>query len=328
MVFAVGKNLITALALVLIALLVLAAIVFSGITAGDGLVTPEETPASAVSSVPWTPAPSDETKPVYVAGLKVEENSLKGMLYFIEREERKRVALSGTLKVRIESNDTESFSAQFPVNAGDFRAQVSSRTSFEKGYQEITEVTDYYYDFEIPLEGLKKGLSDRGTAFFEFASLQGGNYAWKGSVEDLPRDTALFAGSPDSMSAPQLLARREKETISYEFFFTLSEKSVPVSSAGTLAVSAENSDGKEIYSKSVQVQAEDFSFKPINTSAYTYSYNTRLKYVFSFSSEAVPEGECISAIKMSFTAANGQLFEGEMKKRKRCYYNCELYRLC
>jgi len=256
------------------------------------------------------------------------------------------VAVNGSLGIRIESGEHEFFSGYFNLSEKDFnfKEYTSTRTSTEKGYQEIIEetTTDIFYELRIPLSALNKGVSQNGTIYAEFVFPNGESISWEGSLTDIPLDPTKFSGNPDSVSRPTIIVSigtrpisptsviysNIEDTIYYKGFFSLNEKNVPVSSQGVLELSAENKDGKTILSKTITVTPNDFSFEAIKTSIYSQTPNKQLKYVFEFSSDELPEGECVSKILVSFTAPNSQPMQSDNSSRSNCLVNCSLKGLC
>ena len=295
-------------------------------------------PASAVSSTVSSMQPS---------GFSVIDNSIKGNIYFSNGG--KRVAVNKTIKVRIFSNQNELFSKMINLREQDFNFNefTTTRTSTEKGYQEIIEETqlDVFYELTIPLSEVKKDIQSTATISIELTPQTKEIKPWEGSLTDLPRDPTKFTGNPDLLGGLVALVSDSRGQLSYSWmgnltgnsliepiyfkvFFSLSEKGILVSSPGTLEITAENSEGKTILTKTSSVTPSDFSFEAIKSSIYSQSPNKQLKYVFEFSSDEIPEGECVSKISVSFTAPNSQPLQGSTSSRSYCAINCSLSDLC
>ena len=299
---------------------------------------PPTYPASAVSGT---------ASSVHSSGFFVIGDLVKGNVYF--DDSGKRVAVNKTIQVRIVSGQDGLFSKGFNLREQDFNFNefTTTRSSTEKGYQEIIEEThlDVFYELKIPLSEIKKGVSSDGTISIEFADQSGKTISWEGALKDLPMDPTKFAGNPDGMSGlvaivsdsrgqlsyswvGNLTGNSLEEPIYFKVFFSLREKGVLVSSSGTLEITAENSDGKEILAKTISVTPSDFSFEAIKSSIYSQSPNKQLKYVFELSSGEIPGGGCVSKIGVSFTAPNGQPLQGSTSTRSYCAINCPLRELC
>ena len=316
------------------------------------LLSPEGQPGSA-QPTPFVADTNPVYKPsgteskefrMYSGWTRIEDGFVQADFKFSNQEGV--VAVNGTLGIRIESDSQEIFSGYFNLSERDFnfKEHTYSRASTEKGYQEIIEETntDIFYELRIPFSALDKGINQNGTIFAEFVFPNGESIAWEGAITGLPMDPAKFSGTPDSMNGPTIIVSTSTGDISatsviysniegaiyYNGFFSLSEKGIPVSSSGTLEITMENSEGTEIYSKTVQVTPGDFSFEAIKASIYSQSPNKQLKYVFELSSEDVPKGECITKITVSFTTSNNQELQGNTSSRSNCIINCSLKDLC
>jgi len=318
--------------LVIIALAIIALLAF--------FLLPGSIPSEQTGGVPQSQVPANYQAPelpptgtaphIPTPNLIVGEEAVQGKIYFYW--EGKQIAANGTLKVQIIAGQDELYSKQFSLSEHDFNFNETTftRASTEKGYQEIIEetVTDIFYDLSIPLTEIKKGTSSSANITIEIVSQSGGTRSETGSLKDLPKDPTKFTGNPELISGPFVVVERLSEINNYKGFFSLTEKGIPVSSSGTLVISAENKEGTQILSKTVQIQPADFSFETIKYNIMSPSGHKKLKYVFEFSSTDTQEGECPHKILVSFTPSNGQALEKSTSSKGNCLFNCSLSTSC
>lgn len=259
----------------------------------------------------------------------IRNNLLHFTIAFRDKE-FKEVAVNGSLGVKIESAGVDVYSGFFNLGKKDFNVKETTltKTSFDKGYQEIIEETheSIFYELRIPVDYLEKGVSEKGIVFAEFVFPNKESVSCSTEINELPRDPARFEGNPDVIDLRAVTVLRENEHYYYQCYLQATEKEIRVSAKGKLIISAENPEGKQIFSKTINVSPEDFSFEKFK-SIYATRPSEQLVLGFGFSSEEIQGEECIAKILVFFEGKEKE-FESETSRLADCSLNCSLKDLC